>query len=251
MAGSERDGHPVVRAFLRHRVRVCQHLVAHVREYDAFRTEVAGVTGDGVVVHVPRNRLRVEVALADQEIRVTADQSHLLGELSVAGVRDHLVSNLDAERGRVRTRGVARWTGRYHGAADRVRHADGELAIREGKLRGHPTHAGEQRLVDRLEPGLDVARSADGERAVAPRAEHRVEEHEGDAAAVIAVKMREEDRVDAVVRDTLLRERDQRRGTEIHGESKAGGIDQDAGLETAAAPERVTGADEPDSDRHG
>jgi hypothetical protein len=65
--------------------------------------------------------------------------------------------------------------------------------------------AGEERLADVTHPAHEIARARDGEGPAAPGAEHGVDQQEGDTAAVIAVQVREQDRVDRVVLDALLR----------------------------------------------
>jgi hypothetical protein len=80
---------------------------------------------------------------------------------------------------------------------------------------------------------MAVSGPGNGQRPGALGAEHGVHQEEGHAATVIAVQMRQQNHVDAVVLDALLGEGDQRRGPEVEGEPAAGRVDQGAGLETA------------------
>ena len=97
-------------------------------------------------------------------------------------------------------------------------------------------------------------------RALALAAEHRVDQQERHPRAVVAVKMREEDHVDAVGVDTLRPHRDQRRRAAIEQEPRrrrrrrAGGrrrFHQDAGLKAAAAAEGIAGAEKAHGGGHG
>jgi hypothetical protein len=109
---------------------------------------------------------------------------------------------------------------------------------------------GEEDLLHLAHAAAEVLRTGNNERPCALGAEHGVHQHERHPAAVIAMQMGEEDRVDRIVLDALLRHGDQRRGAEIHAEAGLRAIDHDAGLEPTAAAEGVAGADEPNGDRH-
>src|SRR5262249_55742545 len=60
----------------------------------------------------------------------------------------------------------------------------------------------------------------------------------------------EDDRVERVRLDPLLRQREQGRGAEVDGKARARAIDDDARLETAAASERVPRSHEAHADGH-
>ena len=105
------------------------------------------------------------------------------------------------------------------------------------------------------EPGkrasCSAARSGHEERTIPFGAQHRVHDQEGDTAAVVAVQMREQHRVERIGMQALLGQRDQRRGPEVDGEARGGAVDHDTRLEAAAAAERVAGADDPHRHGHG
>jgi hypothetical protein len=110
--------------------------------------------------------------------------------------------------------------------------------------------ARKQRFADRVHPRFEIARTGDHERPRALRGQHRVDQEERHAAKVIAVQVREDDRVDGVGVDPLLGERDERRRTEVDGDARGGPVDEDTCLKSAAAPEGVTRADEADTHGH-
>jgi hypothetical protein len=70
-------------------------------------------------------------------------------------------------------------------------------------------HAGKQGLTYLVHALLQTRRSRDNERASAFRAQHRIHEHERDSGAMISVQMSEQDGIDAVVLDGLLRQGDE------------------------------------------
>jgi hypothetical protein len=72
----------------------------------------------------------------------------------------------------------------------------------------------------------------------------RVEYEEGDAAEVVTMKVSYKNRVDLRRENAGLLDRDERRGSAIDQEAVAWCLNQKASLESAAAPERVTGSEE-------
>jgi len=80
---------------------------------------------------------------------------------------------------------------------------------RQRELRPHHVRARKQRSTDRGHPRFEIARAGDHERPRALRGQHRVDQEERHAATVIAMQVREDDRVEGVGVDPLLLERDE------------------------------------------
>ena len=75
--------------------------------------------------------------------------------------------------------------------------------------------AWEERLADLGHPALELRRPRDHEGPRALGGQHRIHQNERDATAVIAVEVGQEDRVDRVVLNALLRQGDQGRRAEV------------------------------------
>jgi hypothetical protein len=101
----------------------------------------------------------------------------------------------------------------------------------------------ERRLERAHIPALDAGRPGKRERARA-LAEMRLEHEVGDAAEMIAVEMRDQDRVDGAARNAEPLEPDQRGGAAIDQKVRALAHHVEAGVEAAARAERVPAADE-------
>ena len=239
----------VAGALLRHRVDVGQHLAAHVGEDHAGGAQLGPVGGDGRIGQVPLDRLVVEIALRDEQIGAPGDGGEIVGPLGVAAVGDDLAADLHAQRGGVR---LPRMPGRPR-VTRRSRTGCGaalrQLDPLQREARRHHVRAGEERLADLRQPLPQVARPGDGQRPLALGRQHRVDEQERHAAAVVAVQVGEQDGIDRVGGDPLLGQGDERGGPEVDRHPRAGPVHQDASLEPPPAAERVAAADEPD--RHG
>jgi hypothetical protein len=114
----------------------------------------------------------------------------------------------------------------------------------------HPGGAGKQHLHRRLHALADPGWAGDvrGSGAVGELA---VQDQEREAAEVVAVQVRHQHQPNLVGILALLLEGDQRGGAAVQQDITAvvaRGVQQDAGLEAAAAAEGVTGANEPHLD---
>ena len=83
--------------------------------------------------------------------------------------------------------------------------------ISNGKRHLLDSARGKNTLERRVEPRARAGRTGDGERALAPRQELRVEQQERQRAEMVAVQMREDDAVDVAVVEPVRLERHQRR----------------------------------------
>src|ERR1700730_17696469 len=78
-----------------------QHFRAEVGEYESFRLQFRSTALDRRIVQVKANWFLVEVAFADEEIRVARYGWRMLGPIAVSGVCDHLALNFDAHCSRI------------------------------------------------------------------------------------------------------------------------------------------------------
>src|SRR5205085_2467894 len=117
--------------------------------------------------------------------------------------------------------------------------------LRRGGLR---EEVGVGRVPDSAQPRRELARAGDRERRRATRVV-LLDDQERDAAEVVAVKMRDRDRIDAVG-GLRAHDRRQRRAAAVEQERNAGCGQVDARMRAAAVGERVARAVEADADGH-
>jgi hypothetical protein len=113
---------------------------------------------------------------------------------------------------------------------------------REGPL--HSRRAGKEDLHRLGHPAGRAGRAGDDERPPALADELGVEDEERHAAEVVAVEVRQHDRVDGARVEAEPPEPDEHRGAAVDQDAAAAALDQEAGLEPAPAAEGVAAADE-------
>src|SRR5579872_2303526 len=116
----------------------------------------------------------------------------------------------------------------------------------EGKAQLHRRASREKRLL-RLPKALrEARRTVERERPVAPAHMLTIEHEEGQPAEMIAMEMADENGIDIVDEDARLFQGDERARAEIDEKPPARALEQEAGIEPAAAAEGIACANEPD-----
>ena len=200
------------------------------------------------VAEVVLHRLFEEIAFADEEVRAIGDRPEGIGPFGIPGIGDDLprasdpvgvgggaaaVDHPDGKDGQI-PQGGDRTFGQFH-------IIDGEFPLDRGRSGIEDLHC--------LADALFQARGAgDEERGFTAADELGVDDEKGDAAEMVPVEMGDQDAIDCCGADPRVFHRDQRRGAAVDEEADSTGIDMDARLEPAPAPEVVSAAQKTDTD---
>ena len=102
---------------------------------------------------------------------------------------------------------------------------------------------GKCRFHDAFVPGAQPLRACDRQRTGALGEELRIQDEIGNPAEMIAVKMRDEDRINGVSVNPELLHGNQGCGAAVDQETSTLALNMEAGVETAAASKRIATAD--------
>ena len=121
------------------------------------------------------------------------------------------------------------------------RNAHRDLFDPPGKAPFRAGRFGKEHFQRRIEPRPRPRRTGDQQRLFPAGEKLRVEQEERQPAEMIAVQMREDDRVDAVGIDALPFQRRHGRGAAVDQQRALGGLQEEAGIEPATRAEGVAG----------
>ncbi len=235
------DDHAVRQGVDGHRVAPSQHGGVHVGEHDALGGDLGQVGAQGFPVGVRRARPFWGVTFHDEQVRVPAHRRQHVRPGGIARIREHLLAVAQAQ-------GLAGDVAVHHGIGSDVepRHG-GVLAGREGHhLQGKRpglAHLAEQALDRAAQPVVHSVRPRHHQRPRAPPDIVHVQQQKGHAGRVVAVKMADDHRIQAVGIQALAVQRHHARRAEVQGYAvPVGEREVKAGVEPAAATEGVAAA---------
>ncbi len=216
-----------------------------MREEQALAGEGAAVRADRLVVEVELHGVVVDIGFAHEEIGAARGIEEPIRPLGVSGIRHDALAVVHAKGVR---RGAARVDHRERPdrqSTHRDRHAVRELQELDREAPRDRGGAGKEDLHRRLHALAHAGRARDGERH-GPAPELPVEDQERERAEVVAMQVREGDRADRRRIDVGPPHGDERGGPAVDEQAPARALEEQAGLEAAAAPEGVAGAEDVD-----
>ncbi len=220
-----------------------QHVVAHMGQHQALRSDLPDVLHQSFIAQVKLHRLVVEISFRDEQVGVPRSRDQRVGPFGVAAIGDRLAAAGDAQRiGRC----AAKMFDPERLDADAV--PAPVRPVLEGVDRhvetpGHAGRSGEQAFHRLAEPLGERLRPDDRERALALAHELRIHQHENETGEMIAVQMADHHRIDAVRVDAELAHRDHRGGAAVDEEPRIPVFDQEAGVEPPAAAEGIAASE--------
>src|SRR5437867_2341208 len=189
-----------------------------------------------------------ECGLADEEVGALRDRGELLRPTRITGIGDQLSRYFDAEAMGLGEADVPHGQRGHPRSAERGRLGAEHDGIEREADCCRPEKVGVERLLLRAKALLERGRSADDERLLTP-GEVLLDHEERNTAEVVAVEMRDRDRVDRFWVDLLL-DRRKRGAAAIEEKGHAGRGDVDRGVRAPAVAERASASEELHTDGH-
>src|SRR5262245_32450187 len=187
--------------------------------------------------------LAVEIALRDQQVGTIGQSWHVFRPFAVTSVSNDLAGHPHAYRRWVGLLSVDCWIGRHLQRPEPVLYETFHVRIGYIEFRAHHVHAGHECTGNVNHSRRRILGPGDEERALSLRAKHGIHQQERHATAVIAMKMRQYNCIDRVVRNVEPVESNKTGGAEIDAETESRRIDKEACIEATTRAKRVAAAD--------
>src|SRR5262245_5466384 len=221
-----------------------QHGVRHMREQHAFGADAIEFGGDAAPAQMKARSPIELVALHDVEIGVASGGNQAFYPFAVAGEGDDLAFELEAQGVGRRARGMLGLEGRHVHAVDVERRGGEKLDELQIIAAWLGARAGKQGFCGADKTRGDAGRPNDGERLGPLAHVLGVDEPPHEPGVVVAMQMRDEDRLDRVRVETATVEADQHGSAAVDEKAAAGPVHLVAGLQAATGAEGITAPDD-------